>query len=138
MCRTFYIEKLAHMTPAMVGTGESDEYQKGVKHLVENGLHSIPKKYILPPSDRPGTNSEDSNVAKQNLELPIIDYSELLGPKRQQVLQSLANACEGYGFFQVRNHIIFLNLMKYISETYIYLLNNLDFISKQLSLCVYI
>ncbi|XP_047158328.1 probable 2-oxoglutarate-dependent dioxygenase SLC1 [Vigna umbellata] len=96
------------MTPAMVGSGESNkpenQYQKGVKHLVENGLHSVPKKYILPPSDRPGTNSEDSNVAKQNIELPIIDYSELIGPRRQQVLQSLANACEGYGFFQLINH----------------------------------
>ncbi|ESW17281.1 hypothetical protein PHAVU_007G226400 [Phaseolus vulgaris] len=96
------------MTPAMVGNGESvtpgSQYQKGVKHLMESGLHTIPKKYILPPSDRPTTNSEDSNVAKQNLQLPIIDYSELLGPRRQQVLQSLANACEGYGFFQLVNH----------------------------------
>ncbi|CAJ1968818.1 unnamed protein product, partial [Sphenostylis stenocarpa] len=108
MERTFYIEKLPQMTPAMVGNGESDtpgsQYQKGVKQLVDNGLHTIPKRYILPPSDRPATNSEDSNVVKQNLELPIIDFSELLGPKRQQVLQSLANACEEYGFFQLVNH----------------------------------
>ncbi|KAG4996272.1 hypothetical protein JHK84_027320 [Glycine max] len=100
------------MSPAMVvGSGEKGEsdtpgnqYQKGVKQLVENGLHTIPKKYILPPSDRPATNSENSNVAKQNLQLPIIDFSELIGPRRPQVLQSLANACERYGFFQLVNH----------------------------------
>jgi len=109
------------MSPAMVGSGEKGEsdtpgsqYQKGVKQLVDNGLHTIPKKYILPPSDRPATNSEDSNVAKQNLQLPIIDFSELLGPRRPQVLQSIANACERYGFFQVSyqmGHIVILNLM---------------------------
>lgn len=97
------------MSPAMVGSGEKDEsdtpgIHKGVKQLVENGLHTIPKKYILPPSDRPATNSADSNVAKQNLQLPIVDFSELIGPRRPQVLQSLANACEHYGFFQLVNH----------------------------------
>jgi len=120
--QAFYIEKPAHMTPAMVGNGESvtpgSQYQKGVKHLVENGLNTLPKNYILPPSDRPATTLEDSKVAKQNLELPIIDYSELLGPRRQQVLQSLANACEVYGFFQVRNQLgttlqLMRNIYKY-------------------------
>ncbi|KAK7345461.1 hypothetical protein VNO77_16065 [Canavalia gladiata] len=100
------------MSPAMVISerkGEDEipgsEYQKGVKQLVENGLHTVPKKYIFPPSDRPALNSsQDSNVAKQNLQLPIIDFSDLLGPKRSQVLQSLAIACERYGFFQLVNH----------------------------------
>ncbi|XP_027363174.1 protein DMR6-LIKE OXYGENASE 1-like [Abrus precatorius] len=101
------------MSPTMAVSdpkGEDDhtpgsQYQKGVKQLVENGLHTVPKKYILPPSDRPAyTNSEDSNVLKQNLQLPIIDFSDLLGPSRPQVLQSLANACEQYGFFQLVNH----------------------------------
>ncbi|GAU41919.1 hypothetical protein TSUD_25600 [Trifolium subterraneum] len=81
-----------------------NQYEKGVKQLVDNGLHKVPKKYILPPSERPTINNEDSNVAKQKLELPIIDFSDLNGPNRPQVLQSLANACELYGFFQVVNH----------------------------------
>ncbi|KAK7277453.1 hypothetical protein RJT34_22466 [Clitoria ternatea] len=95
-----------YMSPAMARDGDTQgsQYQKGVKQLVENGLETVPKKYILPPSDRPAINSEDSNVAKQNLQLPIIDFSDLLGPNRSQVLQSLANACEQYGFFQVVNH----------------------------------
>ncbi|CAL0316937.1 unnamed protein product [Lupinus luteus] len=81
------------------------QYQKGVKQLIDNGLQKVPKKYILPASDRPAArNKEDSNVEKQNLQLPIIDFAELLGPFRPQVLQSLANACEEYGFFHVVNH----------------------------------
>lgn len=78
-------------------------FLKGVKQLVDNGLRTVPKKYILPPSERPVKNTEDSNFAKQNLQLPIIDFSDLIGPNRPQVLQSLANACERYGFFQVSN-----------------------------------
>ncbi|TKY62073.1 2-oxoglutarate/Fe(II)-dependent dioxygenase [Spatholobus suberectus] len=83
------------------------QFQKGVKQLCEKGhLHAVPKKYILPVSDRPTKSVEDPNVAKQNLQLPIIDFAELLGPNRPQVLQSLANACEQYGFFQLVNHCI--------------------------------
>ncbi|KAJ1377328.1 Oxoglutarate/iron-dependent dioxygenase [Sesbania bispinosa] len=92
----------------------SDEYQKGVKQLVENGLNTVPKKYILPPSDRPAptNNSQDTNMSNHNLHLPIIDFSDLLGPNRPQVLQDLANACEQYGFFQVVNHGISDDVMK--------------------------
>ncbi|KHN12494.1 Putative 2-oxoglutarate/Fe(II)-dependent dioxygenase [Glycine soja] len=103
------------MSPAMAlneQKGKDDipksQYQKGVKHLCEKGhLNAVPKKYILPVSERPTKSSvEDSNVVKQNLQLPIINFSELLGPNRPrgsnrpQVLRSLANACQHYGFFQ--------------------------------------
>ncbi|KAK7396616.1 hypothetical protein VNO78_17744 [Psophocarpus tetragonolobus] len=89
------------------------EYQKGVKQLCEKGnLDAVPKKYILAASDRPSKSVKDPNVAKQSLELPIIDFAELLGPNRAQVLQSLANACEQYGFFQLVNHCISDDVVK--------------------------
>ncbi|KAG5088457.1 hypothetical protein JHK86_001069 [Glycine max] len=83
----------SYMSPAMAlneQKGNNDipesQYQKGVKHLSE---------------ERPTKSSvEDSNVVKQNLQLPIINFSELVGPNRPQVLRSLANACQEYGFFQ--------------------------------------
>lgn len=91
-----------------IDTSENQN-EKGVKQLVDNGIQTIPKNYILPPSERPDiNNSEDSNVAKQNLQLPIIDFSNLFGPNRPHVLKSLANACEQYGFFQVSNKTISL------------------------------
>lgn len=100
------------MSPSMVKAIETKEddnlgsqYQKGVKHLCENGINKVPKKYILPLSDRPNMNDEElNNVQKQNLKLPIIDFAELHGSNRPQVLKSLANACEQYGFFQLVNH----------------------------------
>ncbi|CAJ1890541.1 unnamed protein product [Sphenostylis stenocarpa] len=86
---------------------ERSQYEKGVKQLCEKGhIHAVPKKYILPVSERPTKSVEDSKVVNQNLQLPIIDFSELLGPNRPQALQSLANACQQYGFFQLVNHCI--------------------------------
>lgn len=76
--------------------------QQGVKHLYENGIRKLPKKYILPLTERP--NYKDQTAAIPNLKLPVIDFSELQGPNRSHVIDSLASACEEYGFFQVVNH----------------------------------
>lgn len=79
------------------------EYQKGVRHLCESGITRIPKKYVLPISDRPLiVKKQEKN--DENLNLPIIDFAQLQGPNRSQVLKSLAKACEEYGFFQLVNH----------------------------------
>ncbi|KAK4281568.1 hypothetical protein QN277_013043 [Acacia crassicarpa] len=94
------------------------QYQTGVKLLCENGLHRLPKKYIWPPSERPTrTDTQDPNVAgKQNLQLPVIDLADLLGPKRSQVLHSLADACQQYGFFQLVNHGIAEDVIRKMRE----------------------
>ncbi|GMI79970.1 Germination Insensitive to ABA Mutant 2, Gain-of-function in ABA-modulated Seed germination 2 [Hibiscus trionum] len=93
--------------PAMANDGgirESDEFQKGVKHLFENGVSKVPNKYILPVSDRPNVHKEQANVGESSLKLPLIDFAELHGPNRSRVLDSLSSACQEYGFFQVVNH----------------------------------
>lgn len=105
-----------NMSPAMVITTETttsikrdeneDEYLKGVKHLSESGITKVPNKYILPLSDRPAAtiNGGEPYAAEFNLKLPVIDFTELQGPSRSQVLDSIAYACENYGFFQVCNY----------------------------------
>ncbi|CAL0299345.1 unnamed protein product [Lupinus luteus] len=108
---------MSHANAITQQRGEDDtpksQYEKGVKLLIDNGLKKVPKKYIFPESDRSAArNTEDPNVAKQNLQLPIIDFADLLGPCRTQVLQSLANACEEYGFFQLVNHGISNDVIK--------------------------
>ncbi|XP_065855273.1 probable 2-oxoglutarate-dependent dioxygenase SLC1 [Euphorbia lathyris] len=80
------------------------EYQKGVKLLCEKGLNKLPKKYILPIQERPNSFQELCSKDKHNLELPIIDFAELQGSNRNQVLKSLSDACRQYGFFQLINH----------------------------------
>lgn len=79
-------------------TSPDKNYHKGVKHLYENGIQHVPTKYILPPTERPNATNKSTTTA---LNLPIIDFAELNGPDRAQVLKSLSYACENYGFFQV-------------------------------------
>ncbi|XP_009598235.1 putative 2-oxoglutarate-dependent dioxygenase SLC1 [Nicotiana tabacum] len=87
---------------------EAEDYHKGVKYLHENGIKRVPKKYILPISERPNyyaINGKPQLASKElNLKLPIIDFAQLRGPNRAQVLNSLSYACENYGFFQLVNH----------------------------------
>lgn len=78
------------------------QYQKGVIHLLQSGMKKVPGKYILPVAERP--NERKENNIQANLELPIINFSDLQGPNRSDVLKSLSKACEDYGFFQVINH----------------------------------
>ncbi|XP_062117419.1 probable 2-oxoglutarate-dependent dioxygenase SLC1 [Humulus lupulus] len=110
-----------------VGENESQQsqqllkyYQKGVKHLYESGITKVPDKYILPLEERPNiithknhnqptpttttttTSPKDSNNL---IKLPVIDFSDLMeSSKRPQVLKSIENSCQQYGFFQVVNH----------------------------------
>ncbi|KAL7252833.1 hypothetical protein ACSBR1_007398 [Camellia fascicularis] len=95
------------MSPALslaVEAKREDEsrYQKGVRHLCEIGITKIPTKYILPVSDRP--ENGDHNANNYGITLPVVDFAQLQGSNRSQVLQSLSKACEEYGFFQLINH----------------------------------
>ncbi|KAK9265898.1 hypothetical protein L1049_012451 [Liquidambar formosana] len=107
------------MSPTMglaLETNREDEllesqYQKGVRHLCDNGLARVPSKYILPLSDRPNSQSGDQNPSNPNLKLPVIDFAELQGCNRSQVIKCLAKACEEYGFFQLTNHGIESNVI---------------------------
>ncbi|KAJ9184378.1 hypothetical protein P3X46_004109 [Hevea brasiliensis] len=98
------------MCPTVAMEKENEEalqtqYQKGVKRLYEKGIDKIPDKYILPVQERPNTTqAEPSEVCRENIKLPIVDFAELQGSNRPQVLKSLADACKQYGFFQLVNH----------------------------------
>ncbi|XP_068645141.1 probable 2-oxoglutarate-dependent dioxygenase SLC1 [Aristolochia californica] len=83
---------------------ETDEnrYKKGVRHLCDSGITSIPSKYVLPFADRP--RERDGRTQGMKMKLPVIDFAEFYTCKRSIALESLAKACEEYGFFQVINH----------------------------------
>lgn len=71
-------------------------YQKGVKHMCDNGVTHVPTKYILPEPERPRKLVVDGCI-----HLPVIDFTRLQGADRPEVLASLSRACEEFGFFQV-------------------------------------
>ncbi|KAK7826236.1 protein dmr6-like oxygenase 2 [Quercus suber] len=82
------------------------EFQKGVKHLCERGITKVPTKYIWPIPDQPNSRNGNSSASNPNLKLPIIDFAKLQGSNRSQAINSLKNACEKFGFFQLVNHDI--------------------------------
>lgn len=102
------------MSPALVSSAiEADvqgwqpddfDYQKGVKHLCDSGLASVPKKYILPVPDRPGLARGDDPSGHLNLNLPLIDFADLQGSDRSYAVERIAKACSEFGFFQVGFH----------------------------------
>ncbi|CAK9323123.1 unnamed protein product [Citrullus colocynthis] len=107
------------MTPGMAVENDSTTvalelaqmYQKGVKHLCDNGLNKLPFKYVLPNSDRP-----QPCKLPAALQLPVIDLAQLCGPNRCHVLRSLTKACEEYGFFQLINHGISSDVISNMRE----------------------
>lgn len=94
-------------------------YQKGVKYLCDNSngiMTRVPAKYVLPAPERPNSREGDDHcyARSSNLNLPVIDFAELQGPNRSQVIQSLAKACEEYGFFQVGFRKILANQTSFL------------------------
>ncbi|KAL5717045.1 hypothetical protein ACHQM5_010126 [Ranunculus cassubicifolius] len=91
-----------------------NSYHKGVKHLCDSGIVTtkVPSKYVLPSSERHEMPQKHSTAdRKQSIKLPVIDFAQLQGPNRSQVLESLDKACQEYGFFQVINHGISDNVI---------------------------
>ena len=68
----------------------------GVKGLSEMGLKTLPKQYIQPVEERITV----SNILPQE-SIPIIDMSNWDEPK---VSESICDAAEKWGFFQIINH----------------------------------
>lgn len=66
-----------------------------------SNLKQVPAKYIQPISDRP--NLADVEISELS-SIPLIDLEGLDGPRRSEIINQIAQACELHGFFQVKNH----------------------------------
>ncbi|KAK9153844.1 hypothetical protein Sjap_001324 [Stephania japonica] len=94
--------------------GDQCKYQRGVKHLCESGITRVPSKYVLPTQERPISERTMSNG--RNISLPIIDFAELQGSNRSKALKNLSKACEEFGFFQVVNHGISIEVIRHMMD----------------------
>ncbi|KAK4746074.1 hypothetical protein SAY87_012386 [Trapa incisa] len=61
----------------------------------------VPPNYVRPVSDRPNM-QEVETLAYASI--PVIDLQGLHGHDHSKVIQQIGQACEEYGFFQVKNH----------------------------------
>ncbi|CAL4994088.1 unnamed protein product [Urochloa decumbens] len=78
---------------------------KSVSHLSDRGFTSLPERYVLPASERPGD-------GLGRVRLPVVDLERLRDPAyRAAVIKGLDAACHDYGFFQVVNHGVDLEVI---------------------------
>ncbi|KAH7843455.1 hypothetical protein Vadar_016818 [Vaccinium darrowii] len=85
-----------------------DDSKSGVKGLIDAGVAKVPKIFVRPPDEL----AEEFNRHKNNLQVPVIDLSAIEGSdKREKVVDEIRIASEEWGFFQVVNHGIPLNVL---------------------------
>ncbi|XP_027337713.1 protein DMR6-LIKE OXYGENASE 2-like [Abrus precatorius] len=63
-------------------------------------VNRVPSNFIRPLYDRPNLQQLQSSTAS----IPIIDLQGLDDSNRSQIIQNIAHACQNYGFFQIVNH----------------------------------
>ncbi|XP_031251173.1 protein DMR6-LIKE OXYGENASE 2-like [Pistacia vera] len=66
---------------------------------IVSGVSSVPSNYIRPISDRP--NIDEVSLGNP---IPLIDLQGLDSSNRSDVVKEIGQACQEYGFFQVKNH----------------------------------
>jgi len=91
-----------------------DDSKIGVKGLIDSGITSIPRIFIHPPetlSDLKSKRSTRLPDSESNL-IPTIDLSGLEDSNRRSaVVDKVGRACREFGFFQVVNHGVPLEVL---------------------------
>ncbi|CAA2987353.1 1-aminocyclopropane-1-carboxylate oxidase homolog 1-like [Olea europaea subsp. europaea] len=90
-----------------------DETKAGVKGLVDSGLQKIPQIFVRPAEEL----AKDLNYKRAQIEVPVIDLGDLEKTHRhKQIVEEVRIASETWGFFQVVNHGISLNVLNEILD----------------------
>ena len=80
----------------------------GVKGLADLGLETLPKQYIQPPEEQ-----IIHSTVVTNDSIPVIDLSNWNDP---MVAEQICNAAEKWGFFQIVNHGIPIEVSENVKE----------------------
>ncbi|KAJ9169594.1 hypothetical protein P3X46_017763 [Hevea brasiliensis] len=90
-----------------------DDTRAGVKGLVDSGVTKIPTFFVHPPENVQRSSSSNTSYSSSNLQqVPVIDLEgiETCG-RRLKVINEIRNASETWGFFQMINHGIPVNVL---------------------------
>ncbi|KAJ3680872.1 hypothetical protein LUZ60_015361 [Juncus effusus] len=87
-----------------------------VQSLSDSRITTLPSKYIKSPADRPSIKSFETE-AKSELNIPVIDIQALTNGT-DDVVREVSHACKEWGFFQVVNHGVSIDLVKKMREVW--------------------
>ncbi|CAI9302675.1 unnamed protein product [Lactuca saligna] len=79
-----------------------------VQSLSEKGELVIPGQYIKPQSERPSFCLKEMNI-------PVIDMTSLM-TSREETMKQISEACREWGFFQLVNHGVGIELVDRVRE----------------------
>ncbi|KAM7277328.1 hypothetical protein ACFE04_019194 [Oxalis oulophora] len=90
-----------------------DETKRGVKGLVDAGVSKVPPIFIRPPDEHTEAAKKD-----QYNDLPIIDLEGIDNDprKRQKIVAQVKCASKRWGFFQIVNHGVPMNVMEEVKD----------------------
>ncbi|PIA42023.1 hypothetical protein AQUCO_02100098v1 [Aquilegia coerulea] len=87
-----------------------DDTKAGVKGLVDDGVAKIPRIFILPPDE---IDSNKTSISNTHFTIPVIDLEGVRNDatQRSEIIEEVLQASKKWGFFQVVNHGIPLDLL---------------------------
>ncbi|KAK9153154.1 hypothetical protein Sjap_000634 [Stephania japonica] len=90
-----------------------DDTKAGVRGLVEDGVTKLPQIFVTPP-DRINENKRSGEC--KDFDVPIIDLEGICdmgrdAGGRKEIINQLRDAAETWGFFQVVNHGIPMEIL---------------------------
>lgn len=83
-----------------------DETKAGVKGLVDSGIENVPRIFIRPPENRVRKTSSGESDGQL---VPVIDLGA--PDRREKIIDEVKQAARDWGFFQVVNHGIPVEVM---------------------------
>ncbi|XP_021817929.1 1-aminocyclopropane-1-carboxylate oxidase homolog 1-like [Prunus avium] len=97
-----------------------DDTKEGVKGLVDAGITQVPRIFHLPVDQYPINITCDSEPTKTQLRIPVLDLEGLEydnnPTKRKEIVAKVAEASETWGFFQIANHGIAVDVLEEIKN----------------------
>ncbi|PQM40978.1 1-aminocyclopropane-1-carboxylate oxidase homolog 1-like isoform X2 [Prunus yedoensis var. nudiflora] len=94
-----------------------DDTKEGVKGLVDAGITVVPRIFHQPPDQYSINNNFDSEATQ--FSVPVIDLEGLefdRPTKREEIVTKVGEASETWGFFQIVNHGIPIDVLEEIKD----------------------
>ncbi|KAL6548313.1 hypothetical protein OROGR_008734 [Orobanche gracilis] len=85
-----------------------EETKTGVKGLIDSGIQTVPKIFIRPPDEL----ADEENQIQSDLQVPVVDLRGICETsRRKKIISEVGEASKGWGFFQVVNHGISVDVL---------------------------